>query len=277
MNPSLPSVLPFRSRFSQSGQLRIHWLDGTSHAAHAAHAARATDADPLTALLFVPGMGEEALDHTALIELLAPRRVIIPDLRGRGPSDTPESGFTLGDHVADLDVVIRDAAIDRVHIASYSRGTAYAVKWAIENPDRVASIAIGDYPAQHIKPPPGSEDFLVGRERFGRPMTDRVTRRVMSSVFMACTDEDYYDGLARVAAPLLLIHGGRKHSLINGGILVRYRASRPDMEVELFEESGHDLWIPDPERFARRIARFIDAADARALKSRVDDGSPAAQ
>lgn len=238
-----------RSRWSSSGAVRLHWLEG--------HA----DATDRPALVFIPGFGEEALDHLPLIDALPARRVIIPDLRGRGLSDVPASGYGLAEHVGDLDVVLRDAGAFRTHVASYSRGTAYALRWALEHPELVVSLTVGDYPAEHIRPPDGAADFLAGRARFGRPMTDRISERTMRTVFADCTNEAYYEALSRVRFPLLLMYGGRRGSMVDVEILERYRASRPDCAFERFEDSAHDLWQPDPARFGRTLARFIDAAD----------------
>jgi non-heme chloroperoxidase len=245
-----PSARPGpESRWTHRATVRLHWLDSGD------------EYDERTPLLFVPGFGEEAFDHTALIEAIAPRRVIVPDLRGRGHSDSPEAGYSLEDHVGDLEAIIRGANVDQIHIACYSRGTAYAVKWATGNRRRVKSLTIGDYPAEHITPPKGAADFLAGRERFGRPLTDRVEAWVIRAVFEACRPETYYAALAELGVPLLLVYGGRQSSLVDRACLARYQTSLPELAIECFERSGHDLWRPDALRFAKCIAEFIQDAD----------------
>jgi len=264
------SIRP-RSRWSQHEAVRLHWLDSAAPSEFTEAAECHEPAGPgegrggrpdALPLVFVPGFGEEALDHLGLFERLAPRRVIVPDLRGRGPSDAPLEGYALADHVGDLEAVMRDARVDRIHVASYSRGTAYAVKWAIDHAGRVASLTIGDYPAEHIAPPAGAVEALADRTRFERPILERVSYDVMQAVFAACVSESYYAGLAALReVPLLLVHGARRSSMVDGKALARYREARPDIEIEVFEDSGHDLWRPDPDRFAETVARFVNAAD----------------
>ncbi len=212
-------------------------------------------------MIFIPGFGEEARDHIPLIEQLSARRVIVPDLRGRGPSDAPATGYGLAEHLGDLDAVVRNTGVRRVHVASYSRGTAYALRWAIEHADHVASLTVGDYPAAHIRPPEGAVDFMAGRSRFGRPMTERIPEQTMRAVFAACEDETYYESLSRLHVPFLLMYGGREGSMIDDKTLERYRTSCSNLTLDRFEDSAHDLWRPDPARFARQLGRFMDATD----------------
>lgn len=243
-------------RWAERDGVRLHYLDSTDRA------------DPgITPMVFLPGFGEEALDHVDLIELLLPRRVVVPDLRGRGPSDAPVAGYTLADHVGDLDAVIGAAGLDVVHVASYSRGTAYALRWALDHPDRVRSVAVGDYTAAHLVPPPGTVDIFVGQRRGGRPVTDRISATTMAAVFADAVAEDYHDRLARLPAPLLVVRGGRRSSLLSDEALARYRSARPDVVVEVLDDSGHDLWSPDPAAFPRLLARFAERADGSAQSS----------
>ena len=49
-----------------------------------------------------------------------------------------------------------------VHIVTFSRGTSCAVAWALKNPERVRSLAIGDYVPEEKVLPPGASDRLLG-------------------------------------------------------------------------------------------------------------------
>jgi pimeloyl-ACP methyl ester carboxylesterase len=81
------------SRWTHNGAVRLHYLEARPPA-------------PGTAVLVVPGFGEEAADHFPLVEALSPRHAIVVDLRGRGPSAVPADGYRIEDH-------IRDAIEDR--------------------------------------------------------------------------------------------------------------------------------------------------------------------
>ncbi|MFN8027826.1 MAG: alpha/beta fold hydrolase [Acidimicrobiia bacterium] len=99
-----------RSRFVEHDGLRLHYLDSSGD-----------DTDPTHhPVVFVPGMGDEAEEYHDLLDDLLPRRVLSVDVRGRGASEVPDSGWSPAHHVSDLDAIIGDSGVGRVHMASYS-------------------------------------------------------------------------------------------------------------------------------------------------------------
>ena len=56
----------------------------------------------LPPVLVVPGMGEYADEYDWLLDALGDRRVVIVDVRGRGRSDVPDTGYRWEDHIGDL-------------------------------------------------------------------------------------------------------------------------------------------------------------------------------
>lgn len=237
-----------RERYAHSGALAIHYLDCSVERGDAP----GTD----VAALFVPGFGEEAAEHVAVAEIMAPRRTLLVDLRGRGRSDVPESGWSLEDHVADMEAVIADSGVDRVHLASYSRGTSYALGWAIRNPDRCASVTIGDYPARQLKPPQWFAEKAPTRNWRGRPIVERMGAAAIVALIDTAVDLDLWDGLDALRCPVLLIRGGAEGAMVDDATESRYRRHVPHLEVVTFADSGHDLWYPDPTRFARTWSEF---------------------
>ena len=242
-----------QSRWATNSGVRLHYLDTDGSG---------TDSD-LTPLVFVPGFGEEALDHLELIEAMAPRRVVIADLRGRGPSDKPDMGYELGPHVADLDTIIEATGIAIMHIASYSRGTAYALRWAVDHPQRLASITVGDYPAAQIAPPHEVIPKLQANIRFGRPITDRVPAPIVAKVIEAAHTEWYYDDLSRVSVPLMVIHGLGRSGMVKEQAMEAYRNARPDTHFVPVDD-GHDLWRRDPSAVPRALEEFLARGDSTA-------------
>ena len=70
-------------------------------------------------------------------------RVIRYDQRGAGLSEKPPAGFSLADHVADLEAVLATSSVTGpVHLAGVAAGSAIAVAFALEHPDRVASLSL---------------------------------------------------------------------------------------------------------------------------------------
>lgn len=240
------------SRWAQNGDVALHYLDTDG----------LDSPDERLPLVFMHGFGEEALDHVDLMEQLAPRRVVLPDLRGRGPSDTPETGYTLDDHVADLDAILT-AAIPpgRFHLASYSRGTGYALAWAAQHPERIASLTIAEYRAEHIAPPEGAAEAIAARERFGRPITERVSLDTARKVFSAAVTIRFDHVLRDIDGPVMVLRGTKRSSLVSEEALAAITSARPDTTVATYDDCGHDLWRPDPNRVADRLRSFLEGAE----------------
>jgi len=203
------------------------------------------------------------MEYLGFIDALRPRRTLVVDLRGRGRSDVPESGYTLDDHASDLDAVVRHINTPLVHLVSFSRGTGYAMRWATLNPGRLKSYTIGDYPAEQIVPPawfPAKSETSKWR---GRPVNERMPVPAIRRMFADAVNLSMWDDLKRLRCPIQVIRGGAEGGMIDAARVARYREVAADVHVETFEESGHDLWLPDPLRFPGRVAAFVAQAEVR--------------
>ena len=71
------------------------------------------DGDPVVVVL--PGITSPAITWEFVAERLAADggRVVVPDIRGRGLSDAPETGYALTDYVADAVGLIRALGLER--------------------------------------------------------------------------------------------------------------------------------------------------------------------
>ena len=228
--------------------VRLHYLDSCGTAA-------------VPPVVFVPGMGDDADDYRDLLDELLPRRVLAVDLRGRGRSDAPESGWSLAHHVDDLDAVVGAAGLDQLHLASYSRGTAYALGWATTHPGRVLSVTIGDYGARQVLVPAEHREGFRFRRWRGRPMNERMDPRAIDAIFAAGEAVEFWDELGALGIPVLLLRGTEPGALVTDEVVARYRESVPGIEVVPVPGSGHDLWRPDPHVFPRTLASFLDRVD----------------
>jgi pimeloyl-ACP methyl ester carboxylesterase len=248
-----------RSVYVDHDGVRLHYLDSGGLDSGGLDSGGPASAAPL---VFVPGMGDDADEFDHLLADLLPRRVLAVDLRGRGRSEVPDGGWGLAEHVADLAVVIGHAGIGRTHIASYSRGTSYAVGWAIGHADQVLSVAIGDYGARQVKVP---EDHWAswGKRRWrGRAGDERMDARAILGVFTEGEAIDLFDDLGALGVPVLVMHGTERDAMVTPELLARYRAHVPNVETVAFAGSGHNLWRPDPHRFAATLADFLARVDA---------------
>ena len=100
-------------------------------------------------ILLAPGLAAGAYFYEALLDWLSPRlHVIAFDLRGRGASDRPDTGYTMADHVADMIGAMDALGLERVVFGGHSFGGLLTFAMAAEHPDRVERGVVIDAPAE---------------------------------------------------------------------------------------------------------------------------------
>jgi pimeloyl-ACP methyl ester carboxylesterase len=72
------------------------------------------------------------------------RRLIAPDLRGRGHSDMPVSEYGVPMHITDVLGLLDSLYLEKVVVAGHSFGAAIGVHLAAKYPDRVAGLTLFD-------------------------------------------------------------------------------------------------------------------------------------
>jgi pimeloyl-ACP methyl ester carboxylesterase len=119
------------SFFIETNGIRLHYLD------------HASDGPPL---LLVPGLtaNSHAFDGLVAAGLSERLRVLVPDMRGRGSSDKPDSGYTMADHAADLVGMIHGLGLRRVIVGGHSFGGLLSLVMAARHPELVERIVIID-------------------------------------------------------------------------------------------------------------------------------------
>ncbi len=75
------------------------------------------------------------------------------------------------------------------------------------------------------------------------------------------TEVELWDELERIEAPVLVIGGGRTDSLLKPEHVEKYRKHLRNVEVVVFEDSGHNVSEPNYERFIKLIKSFLDRID----------------
>ncbi|MEP7219401.1 MAG: alpha/beta fold hydrolase, partial [Bacteroidota bacterium] len=102
-----------------------------------------------TPLVVIPGMIESADDYAEHLTDKFLLDVFIIDLRGRGKSDTPETGYSFADQGTDLDAVIRWLDIPKVVLMGFSTGGAFALAHTLDHPEDVSKLIIVDFPPHY--------------------------------------------------------------------------------------------------------------------------------
>ena len=82
-------------------------------------------------------------DHLA--SALSPQyQVMAMDLRGRGRSEKPDSGYALKYHIQDIICVLDELGIDRIAFVGHSLGAFIGLGFAAENPERMDRLVLVD-------------------------------------------------------------------------------------------------------------------------------------
>lgn len=96
--------------------------------------------------------------------------VIAPDLRGRGNSDKPDSGYSVKNHVRDIHHTMHRRNIQRTMLMGHSLGALIALAFAAHYPDSVEKLILIDGGGPVSKP--HMTKILEGI----RPSLDRLNR-----------------------------------------------------------------------------------------------------
>ena len=232
--------------YALNGEVRIHFYDSDSSSSQ-------TKGLPL---IICPGLSETAEDYLDLIAALQPRRTIALSFRGRGGSDTPDSGYNLQEHVADLEAVIAHTGINKFHLMGYSRGVAYALAYALGNQRRVHSLILCDYPAEHrsmpVEWPEGYiHDYLIPFGRLG------LIRE--QAVYGIQRDSTQQELSGELVMPVMVARGGLSDSLLNEADMGRYQRMCRQLSVRVYAKAGHGIKMTEKEALYRDITDFVAA------------------
>ena len=209
-------------------------------------------------ILFSPGFTDFADEYEALLVDVAPRRLLVVEVRGRGRSEAPAGGYAATDHAADLRAVLDEEGIERCHLMTFSRGTTWGLQLAMESPERIVSLAIGDYLPQEVALPSAFAETQMQSRFRGKPMAERISRHVVEQVVADSVGRPLDDVLVALPVPLLVAQplGDGQRVLHDDGV-ERYRRARPDVAVVPIPDADHDLFRPDRLRYGRAVVDHI--------------------
>jgi pimeloyl-ACP methyl ester carboxylesterase len=124
------SISPVRDEFIVAGDLTFHYVQGGEQG---------------NPIIFVHGLTANAFCFQAFADDLArDHRVFAYDLRGRGDSDKPESGYSIPTHAADLVELIDTWELNRPIIAGHSSGALIALYFAAHYPEKLSKLVLID-------------------------------------------------------------------------------------------------------------------------------------
>jgi pimeloyl-ACP methyl ester carboxylesterase len=243
-------------------------------------------------LLLVHGMwGSSRFFRKQLEGLSANYRVIAVDLRGHGRSAMTLADQAVPCYARDLNVFVTALKLDRFVAVGWSMGAF--VWWDYFQQFGVAGVnglVVVDQPPSdwQSRELPGaliSHDTLrnwhyrlqTDRNGFMRDvipmmfaappapddfawMFDEMTRApeaIAAAILVDQSLREYQDMLWTYPVPTLVCAGGRSAQPLAGHEMIVTRAR--DARLSMFEQSGHCLFLEDPERFNAEVAGFADS------------------
>lgn len=235
-------------RFVDHGGARLRYLDsgGDDHGAP---------------IIFVPGFTCVADDYTEILPVLG-RRTAVVELRGHGRSTAHDGLFDCGALARDVAAVVDAVTSGPVHLMTFSRGTPYALSWALAHRERVRSLSIGDYVPEEIELP---DDVIVGlldgRWR-GSPVSERVDRDAAATTLRSARTQSFWEPLAHWQPPLLVVRSPST-PVVDDAAWSRYRSVAPAAKLHEFADSPHDIFRPERGRYPNLVRDHVDGVDAQ--------------
>ena len=238
-------------------------------------------------IVYLHGIGTSSFDW---IEPLKLGGGIAVDLPGFGRSGKRgDLDYSLAGHVAFLDRLLDELAIDRVRLCLHDWGAAVGLRWAMAHPERVQRLVVVNGvpllagfrwrgPARLVRAPlvgpiavgfatrrvlrrlsrsatggddPLPDDFLANAGANFDLGTERAVLRLLRSASPQSLEQAGED-LGAIAAPTLVLWGARD-PWIPARFGAGYAATLGDATLEVAADAGHWPWIERPELGARIV------------------------
>jgi pimeloyl-ACP methyl ester carboxylesterase len=272
----------------QANGLRLHYLDWGG-------------AGPPIVLLH--GLRDQAHEWDPIAPALTPLgRVLALDQRGHGESDAPPDGYAPEDFAADLAAFSAALALDRPVIIGHSLGGRVAYHFAAAWPDRLRALVLVDIGADGAPEtipaaaarlaksagPFASSDDALRSLLGGRLMPNAGTAHYLRhnlrldadgrwhwkydldgaiAALRAGRGRDYWDVVARVRAPTLIVRGGRS-DVLGAGEAMRLRDAIPGSALVELPGVGHLIPLARPRELAATIVAWLTNLPERAEAGR---------
>jgi non-heme chloroperoxidase len=205
--------------------------------------------------------------------------------RGHGDASQPQKGYRLQDFASDARGFLNKFELQRAVLVGHSMGAAVAMKFALNFPGLTVGLvlagsglpkrddrAVQDFwesTVSRLEDPvdPGFVRRFV-ENTIGRPIPSdifekivrdslKVPAHVWKEAFKNRLKEDFTDEIGKIQAPTLLIWGDRdtKTSRSEQEALL---TGIPDARLLVYQGTGHELHVEEPERFASDLVQFLE-------------------
>ncbi len=255
--------------FTSSDHVRLHYLE-------AGHGAT---------LVFIPGWTMPAQIWMPQIRYFAHRfRVVALDPRSQGESQVAAGGYDSERRARDIRELLDALHLEAVVLVGWSLGVLESLTYVrLFGTDRLSALVLVDNSIGEEPPPAFDPTFLERLQRDRHATTEQFVR----GMYYRAQSEDYYQRIIDQAlktptdAAVKLLHSPYPrqmwreilHSVDKPALYVvtarfkeqalNLKRSRPKVQVAVFEDAGHALFVDEPERFNTLLETFIDEVSQR--------------
>lgn len=211
-------------------------------------------------VLFLPGLGAGVDPWDQQLRALPQGFTgLAPDIPGLDRAATPGS-FTLAGAALALRDLLDERGVERAHVCGLSLGAMTATQFALDFPERVASLVLS---GSQVRPHPAL--MLIQRtivrmlpESTAEGMS--MTKAQWLGALRVVADTNFRGSLARIDAPTLVLCGSR--DVANIPAAREIAAAVPKAELRIVPRAGHPWNQQYPELFSRTVADFYDRLSA---------------
>lgn len=244
--------------------------------------------DAREAVVFVHGNNAGASWAPLLEPVSSFARVIAPEMPGFGDADKPAHWpYTVATYATHLDGILAQLELARVHLVAHDFGGPWALAWAADHLDAVASITLINAPvvidhfaAKIWRTPMLAETlFRVTRPSMMRRMlaardpglpaecTDAIARHMLvpetaRAIFKLYRSAGpnpiapYVDRLAAYGGDVLIVWGV-DDSYVPFAQTDEYRRIFAHTEIRSVPGAGHWPWLEQPDQVADHVTDFL--------------------
>jgi len=208
--------------------------------------------------------------------------IIMPDARGHGESDAPESGYRYADYAGDVISLINKLELDSPVLIGHSMGGTIALLTASLHPGLTGALVLADPPFlspamqrevyesylgdhhRHVleKTPEELVADLQARHPARSPEITDIIAVARQKTCLAAFEvlmppnPDYRSLMSSMDIPALLVYG--ENGLITPSVAQEVQQLNHRFKIAQIAGAGHGLHYDQPYRFADIVGQFLD-------------------
>lgn len=239
-------------------------------------------------VLVLPGITSPAISWDFVVRAVRDgRRFLVPDMRGRGLSDTPAGGgYSLGAYAGDVAGIVRELGLERPTLLGHSMGARIATTFAVRHPELRGPVIAVDPPLSG----PGRDPYPITREAFLSQLEqaragvtvaelrshyprwpereldlrtrwlETCAQEAVEESHRGFHDEDFFEDWPQVAAPVAFVYGGDSPMVTAEGA-AEAQQRNPDARMLCVPDAGHMIPWDNLDGFRAAVSELLGSPE----------------